>query len=393
MSQLKEFSQVFQFVYEVLPVAARPYDFVHGVPTMLTESDHDQPSHIKFELPDSEKGGIIVFSTDVNSTLGELYPKASDFKKKLYGIWLSVKNKMNVTKMVTSAMPHNSGFTLGHNFKGRYIDPSGKMFDESSWSLEILFMSFEGVVAIAAQICRIFNQQEVLVKDNATSRIVKVGPSPLKEAALERGYWVLGSKVYDMSADRHILFIEEHPELFHLTPEEIKAMFNKHGENPNQEALARDELIKFVSKQGWIRVRHYVKPEDYWSIQTDDIKKRKADIQTFLYWAIEHKVMNYNSTAVIMSFDNTDRELYDYQSGGIKQYLIQEKVEESFISSTRCPECGSRMWEIPSVSKGTISSCTNPNCPEYHPQSAMTKDVRSAKNSFYGRDPLFGKRY
>ena len=94
-----------------------------------------------------------------------------------------------------------------------------------------------------------------------------------------------------------------------------------------------------------------------------------------------------------------DEEKYYYGTGDIVNGEVSiPKSEgygmaEAFISSTRCPECGSRMWEIPSASKGTISSCTNPNCPEYHPQSAMTKDVRSAKRAFYGRDPLFGKRY
>jgi ssDNA-binding Zn-finger/Zn-ribbon topoisomerase 1 len=110
--------------------------------------------------------------------------------------------------------------------------------------------------------------------------------------------------------------------------------------------------------------------------------------------------MDYSAPAVIMGYDNPgDREVYDWQSGGIKQYLIQEKynegygaVEESFISSSTCPECGHRRWEISSGSKGLISSCSNPDCPEYHPASQMTKDVRSAKTAFYGRNPL-GKRY
>lgn len=598
MSQLKEFSQVFQFRYAVMPVSTRPYDFVHGVPTVLNESDHDQPSHIKFELPDSEKGGIIIFSTDVNATLKDMFPNASDFKRKLYGIWHSVKNKMNVTKMVTNAMPHNSGFTLGHNFKGRYIDPSGKKFDESSWTLEILFMSFEGVAAIAAHICRIFSQQEVLVKDNATSKIVKVGPIPdadvdLKEAAMGKGYWSIGTKVYDMTADRHMLFIEEHPDLFNLTPEDIKAIYEKYGERVEQEGKGREELIKLAASQGWVRVRHYIKPEDYWSIQVDNLKRRKNNIQDFLYWAMEHKIMDPQAPAVLLGYDNpADREVYDWQSGGIKNYLIQEKYQrpfneahdrvwaigylqmlmkhssenplnrreregevaerllrwavrqdyetlateagtninnlrailsvlskrlginfnviekeaaeekkmlddvaeedfkaaqvvakkkglpvpkeryrgptpsagpgedwktpegdypeapssaytddpddrpestievlvdpktgkqwlcsvsyyhdggiigidpihpvgegyglaEALITSTKCPECGSRMWEIPSASKGTIRSCTNPNCPEYHPPSEMSKSVRSAKTAFYRRDPL-GKRY
>jgi hypothetical protein len=59
-------------------------------------------------------------------------------------------------------------------------------------------------------------------------------------------------------------------------------------------------------------------------------------------------------------------------------------LKEGTIHSVACPECGHRMWEM-ETKKGTISGCTNPNCPEYHKLSDATKEVRSAKLAFYGR--------
>ncbi len=146
------------------------------------------------------------------------------------------------------------------------------------------------------------------------------------ESSSSAGYWAHGETVYDATLDSHIGLIVEKPELFHLTSKEITDTFEKYGEKLNVEGKAREELIKKVSKEGWIRVRHYQQPENYWSIQCDDVKKRKETIKNFIYWAIEHKIMQYDDSAIILGYDHPqDREIYDWSKGGIKEFLLEKK--------------------------------------------------------------------
>jgi len=144
------------------------------------------------------------------------------------------------------------------------------------------------------------------------------------ESSITGGYWAYNNSVWEVTT--HIAFMIEKPELFNLTAKEINEIFAKYGEKLNIEGKAREELIRMVSKEGWIRIRHYQKPENYWSIQCDDIMKRKPVIKNFLYWAIEHKQMSYNDSAVILSYDRpNDKEVYDWNRGGIKEFLSEKR--------------------------------------------------------------------
>ena len=165
-----------------------------------------------------------------------------------------------------------------------------------------------------------------------------IGPSEFPEATLMGGYWAHGTTVYEVSGSHHIQFIVEHPDLFNLTIDEIKSIFNKNGEEfqtaATREGKAREEIIKLVAQDGWIRVRHYIKPRDYWSIQCDRVKLRKENLRDFVNWALDKKVMGYHDEAIILGYEDDYRDLYDFQSGGIQNFLMEEsKVKESSYST------------------------------------------------------------
>jgi hypothetical protein len=146
------------------------------------------------------------------------------------------------------------------------------------------------------------------------------------EAAAGNGYWVHGNDVYDMTTDIHVKFIEENPKLFDITSEMVKKIYDKHHEKIGSEGEAREELIKLVANNGWLRVRHYERP-DYWSIQCDSTRLRDHTIENFIYWAIEHKVMRYDSSATITGYnDPDDVHTYEWKDGGIKGFLIHESI-------------------------------------------------------------------
>jgi hypothetical protein len=101
-------------------------------------------------------------------------------------------------------------------------------------------------------------------------------------ASRNNGYWVYSEDIFDVSKNTHIQFMIDNPELFGLSLNEIALVYNKYNEKLGIEARAREDLIKVAAKRGWIRIRHYTRPNEYWSIQCDSIKDREQTIKNFL---------------------------------------------------------------------------------------------------------------
>lgn len=136
---------------------------------------------IKYELNKSEMGGVIVFSTDVNASLGDTNPIVRWFKSK-YQTWV---NRLTRASKVMKAVKQvgASGFSIGNLFKGRYVSDSGQVFDEKSLSVEVLFISHKQLIDLATLICQTFNQESVLVKDNSNGKIYFVDGIPPKDGS------------------------------------------------------------------------------------------------------------------------------------------------------------------------------------------------------------------
>jgi len=119
-------------------------------------------------------------------------------------------------------------------------------------------------------------------------------------------YWIKEDQIIDVSQSRHILEVIKDPKYFGLTTKYIKGIYQKHHEILGSEQNAREELIKLISKSGWIRVRKYHgKQHEYWSIQFDNYRKRKRVIQNFIYWAlVNKKVMTRTEQLRLVGFDD-----------------------------------------------------------------------------------------
>jgi hypothetical protein len=148
----------------------------------------------------------------------------------------------------------------------------------------------------------------------------------LPEAVESNAYWVKGDTVYDVEGEgsNHVNFIITHPDKFDLESEWIKDLYTKNNEPFGSEGKTRELIIKYVSESGWIRVRRYHIPEDYWSIQCDRIRARRESLKDFVLWAIENKVMDKEAPIVIVGYLDSSREIYDWRSGGAKEFLMSE---------------------------------------------------------------------
>lgn len=122
-----------------------------------------------------ERGGIIVFSVEVNAV--RQHP--NKFINRLKQIAMTIANKFNATRKIDRIANDNNlvGWTIGHYLDGRYKAKNGKIYGEDSLSLEMVGINFDKLVKIAEELCRVFSQESVLVKDYSSGRVLFVKPN------------------------------------------------------------------------------------------------------------------------------------------------------------------------------------------------------------------------
>jgi hypothetical protein len=124
-----------------------------------------------------DKGGIIVFSTEVNAMIDtkDFVSKVKGFFKSKYQSFKNVAFKDTKLDSILKKFPDVQAYSIGNFFKGRYFDrKTGKTYDEKSLSIEIIGIPSKLLVPIAEEIAESFNQKEVLVKDHDTGKIFLV---------------------------------------------------------------------------------------------------------------------------------------------------------------------------------------------------------------------------
>lgn len=130
---------------------------------------------IDWDVPNEEKGGIIVFSTDVNAVELDKNKFLNFFKQKI----VTILNRFKATSKIDKIANENDlvGWTIGKYLNGRYKAKNGKNFGENSLSVELIGISFEKLVSIAETICKDFKQECVLVKSYENGKVLFVNPN------------------------------------------------------------------------------------------------------------------------------------------------------------------------------------------------------------------------
>lgn len=126
---------------------------------------------IQIEPSSNEKGGIIVFSTEVNAEKLSDNKLINWFKQK----FSSFKNKLLKNRKIDDiANKHNLvGWTIGNFLNSRYTANNGKTsYSEDSLSVEIIGVNIDELIKIAEELCIEFLQESVLLKDYSTGRVM-----------------------------------------------------------------------------------------------------------------------------------------------------------------------------------------------------------------------------
>ena len=130
---------------------------------------------VDWEVDADKKGGIVVFSTDVNAVNLSPNRVANWIRQK----FATFKNRQQSTRIIDKIANKNElvGWTIGHYLDGRYHAKNGKNFGENSLSLELVGIDDDKLIHVAEDICKEFMQECVLVKSYSTGRIMFVDPN------------------------------------------------------------------------------------------------------------------------------------------------------------------------------------------------------------------------
>lgn len=79
-------------------------------------------------------------------------------------------------------------------------------------------------------------------------------PYPIKRSI---AFWISPQTIVHRVKSSHIEYVIDNIDLFNISYSEIRYLYNKHEEPWRCEGKAREEIIRKLISQGWIRVRRY----------------------------------------------------------------------------------------------------------------------------------------
>ena len=131
------------------------------------------------------RGGIIVFSTDVNAVeldknkiINKIKQVITTFKNRLKKDTI-IHNVMN--KFNDKGGEYIGAYSVGNFFKGKYVGDNGEMYNERSLAVEINGLSSESLLKVAEMIAQEFMQETVLVKDLNKNKIYTADSIPMAD--------------------------------------------------------------------------------------------------------------------------------------------------------------------------------------------------------------------
>lgn len=140
---------------------------------MITSSNDVLTENIDIKFSDRSKGGIILFSVEVNANEQSTHKIIDYVCKKLK----TLSNKLTYkSKIDTIAKQHDLvGWTIGKYLNSRYFSKeTNKQYSEDSLSLEIIGIDTNEMIEISEELCKIFDQESVLLKDYSTNDIMLI---------------------------------------------------------------------------------------------------------------------------------------------------------------------------------------------------------------------------
>jgi hypothetical protein len=127
---------------------------------------------VDFELGNSV--GVIIFSTDLDSTIVKAETFSDMVKFFFDSKWKSFLNRLNVSDKLRNILLDKytkPEYTLGRNFTGSYKNKNGITINKNSYTIGIVGVDSDVLILIASEICKEFKQETVMVRDFNKSKV------------------------------------------------------------------------------------------------------------------------------------------------------------------------------------------------------------------------------
>ena len=137
------------------------------------------------------------------------------------------------------------------------------------------------------------------------------------------GFWLSPRGEMIGTSSAHIQDIINNPSKFGMSDDLIQKTYDKYDEPVGKEGDAREELISMALTRGWIRVRKYSRPSDYWSVTVNSLdRKTKENIESWVN-AFEKEGIMGRGTEIRVLEMRSDRlkrvEVADVQKYGLEE--------------------------------------------------------------------------
>jgi hypothetical protein len=150
-----------------------------------------------------------------------------------------------------------------------------------------------------------------------------------------QGYWFRSNKLYELDGGKHITHIIRNPSIFGFTQENIKDEYRKWGEKIGFEGKARKALIIKACENGWIRIREYIRPRYYWSIQYYSFDNRQDELCSLFSLLIDDaNLLSVDSTIVLTDFWDGSQKHY-LNSGSSSMSILKSKSDKQDITEAK----------------------------------------------------------
>jgi glutamyl-tRNA reductase len=148
---------------------------------------------------------------------------------------------------------------------------------------------------------------------------------------VKAAYWISPKgeiiQVTGTSGTTHIDTVINNPDVFGVTIDEMKEVYEKYGEPFRTEGKAREEIIRNIVKKGWIRVRKY--KNSHWSFNVHRLSKKVKD--HIFDWAdkiTEKGLFNQNEDEI-----HLDVKILSVLDDSMETTTIKEILEGSLYES------------------------------------------------------------
>ena len=210
-------------------------------------SDSSVSDSISDVIASDKKGGVITFSTDINAVRLRENRLINFLKQKLS----SIVNRFLVNKKTTKLLEENDdvfAWSIGNFFKGRYKDRNGKVFDETSISIQILGIDSKTLCKVAEGICDTFRQECVMVLDFDGNKVYFIDStvSSYDDDEIQDSY---SENDDDVVANNICLMLEKNDSNFYNSLFNVLVKKAKRGVQLSAEKLANSSVVMNQSRK------------------------------------------------------------------------------------------------------------------------------------------------